>query len=161
MYKNNWYDSCTTVDTGVLWCSLDATFAGRSAPCAQACPILASSLIQPTDNGAIHTACSPPSTLLTQSLYPSDAATIQLILAIHNAERAIAVKTLNATNITTLAWDDNLGRLAQRRAETCQMVHDCYNCRTPLNQRTITVGQNAYSSSGYASLDWSRIFFSF
>ena len=160
MYKNNWYDSCTTVDTGVLWCSLDATFAGRSAPCAQACPILASSLIQPTDNGAIHTACSPPSTLLTQSLYPNDTS-IQKILSLHNVERATAASTLSATNITTLAWDDNLGRLAQRRAETCQMVHDCYNCRTPLNQRTITVGQNAYSSSGYASLDWSRIFFSF
>ena len=139
-----------------MWCSLDTNFAGRSAPCGQECPILASSLIQPTDNGATHTACSPPSPSLTQSLYPSDAATIQKILSLHNTERATAVKTMSATDITTLAWDDNLARLAQRRAETCQMVHDCYNCRTPLNQRTIMVGQNAYYSSGYPSLDWSK-----
>ena len=156
-YNNIWYDTCAKDAKGSLWCSLDTTYAGRNASCAQACPILASSLIQTTDNGAIHTACSPPSTLLTQSLYPNDTS-IQKILSLHNVERATAASTLSATNITTLAWDDNLGRLAQRRAETCQMVHDCYNCRTPLNQRTIMVGQNAYSSSGISTLNWSKTF---
>ena len=62
--------------------------------------------------------------------------------------------------MSMLAWDDALGRLAQRRAETCNIVHDCTNCRTPLNQRSILAGQNAlYASTWFGSQtpDWGNL----
>lgn len=45
-------------------------------------------------------------------------------------------------------WDNGLSHLAQRWAEYCVFDHDCFNCRTLLNNQSVIVGQNAYALFG-------------
>ena len=149
-YKGIWYDTCIRTDAPTFWCSIDSVFVNRFAFCTQECPVLASSLMVGQDASQTHTSCSSRNAQAV-SLFPSQADIVK-ILSAHNTQRAAAP---TATDLAALVWDFGLARLAQRRADTCLFAHDCYSCRKLVNNRTITVGQNAYSSYGYSQLIWS------
>ncbi len=50
---------------------------------------------------------------------------------------------------SSLGWDNRLARIAKSRANQCIFSHDCTNCRTALNIRTNTNGQNIYMQTGF------------
>ena len=85
--KDIWYDTCTNIDLGYYWCSVDTVFANRLARCAQKCPVLARILVQ-SDNGPLHSSCQRPSVKLTKTLEPNQTS-IDIILNLHNNARSI------------------------------------------------------------------------
>ena len=133
-----------------FWCSLDVVYAGRYALCAQECPLLARQLIADTDVGQVHTSCLPISNQ-SVSLAPDQSQIVEIV-AMHNSERAA---TNRASDLVAFVWDWRVARIAQHKADTCQLLHDCFNCRKLLNNKTVSVGQNAYSSFNMAGLVWS------
>ena len=139
-YKNTWFDSCTSVDKGYFWCSLDQNYTGRFALCAGAC----SKLAQLKTGDLTHTSCitAPAGTL---SVFPGPAQ-IQFILDRHNLYRSNV--TPSATDLRTVYWDVALARQAQKWAENPTIGHDGQNNRDPLNM-IITSGQNAWFGWGY------------
>ena len=130
-----WYDTCTNLNSGSnFWCSLDQVYTNRRAFCAQSCSFLARRL---TNN---HSSCLRPAS--NASPYFPDASAISTILTLHNNARSVV--NPSASDMRVISWDIGLSRLAQRRAENCQFAHDCANCRVLVNNRSISVGQNAY-----------------
>ena len=140
MYKGVWYDTCIQKDSTNYWCSLDTQYNSRIAYCEQQCPLLARKFTR--NAGETHTTCSPKNPKATG--YFPDKNQINIILDAHNNLRARV--NPSASNMRIVTWDNALGRLAQRRAETCIFAHDCADCRKLLNNQTVDVGQNAYYS---------------
>ena len=77
--------------------------------------------------------------------------TIQAIVDAHNNVRSNVKPT--ATDLPAMSWDVDLARLSQRQAETCLGSHEPSNQRTLVNQPSVTVGQNIYTTGrGYTNL---------
>jgi hypothetical protein len=129
--------------TSVFWCSTDRIFAGLYALCNQTCPLLARNLIKPSDGpNVIHSSCLHASSSVNiTSLFPTPTQQ-QLIVDVHNQIRS---SVGNASDLRVVSWDFDVARLAQRKAETCVLAHDCFNCRRLVNNNTITIGQNAFA----------------
>jgi hypothetical protein len=114
--------------------------------------VLAKKLMTGADSKFTHTSCVPKNSEAISHFPDEDK--INKILMQHNNIRA-SVHT--AADLVTLNWDFSLARIAQRKADTCVFSHDCEKCRVPLNNRTVYVGQNAYTSSGYSELIWTDV----
>ena len=94
--------------------------------------------------GSTHTSCVPAASGVV-SLIPSNTE-IETILNLHNYIRSTVSPT--SSDMVALEWDFSLQRVAQSLANTCVFGHDCQGCRNLLNNRTLEIGQNAYSNTG-------------
>ena len=68
-YNGIWYDTCTDIDRGFFWCSIDTIYVNRFANCAEQCPELARILVK-SDAGELHTSCQAKGSTFTKSLIP-------------------------------------------------------------------------------------------
>jgi hypothetical protein len=153
-YNLTWHDTCTNENSPGkhFWCSLDRIYEGRFAFCESKCPLLARNLVQPSQT---HTSCLSSSKGAIPIIPTSSQ--IQTIVDMHNEIRS---KVNEASNLRFIKWDQDVARTAQRKAETCHLSHDCHSCRTLLNNRTVWIGQNAYTawnSGGYKPADLAKV----
>ena len=58
-----------------------------------------------------------------------------------------------------VTWDIGLAMTAQSWADNCVFNHDCFNCRSLVNNASLIVGQNAYASFGasFGQTFWSSV----
>ena len=90
-----------------------------------------------------HTACLPVKSNIIQ--YFPDQNSINTIVNIHNYYRSL-VSNPTASDMREVTWDVDLAMLAQNWAAQGNLAHDCFTCRTPLNNYTTCVGQNAFKA---------------
>lgn len=150
-YNNVWYDSCTSVNANYYWCSVDTIYSSRWVRCANRCPQLALLATQSSLTD-IHTSCTDPSPEFISSMSPNQT-DIDTILKLHNNARSSV--NPRAALMASVAWDWRMARLAQAAANLCD-GGDCGNCRTLLNNQTVSIGQNTVQLSG--TLNWQSAF---
>ena len=154
-YQDEWYDTCTNLDSDIFWCSIDTIYQGRFAECKMKCPELARVLVQ-LDIGYNHSSCTTANPNATR-LTPNETE-IDIILNLHNTARSQVLPT--PANMPQLIWNFGLSRVAQSWSDNCIFEHDCNDCRNLLNNQTIVVGQNAFEQIGgnYGSSFWTTVF---
>ena len=92
-----------------------------------------------------------------QSLYPDDTQVTYILSLLNNIRSQIRNPT--AADMVQLTWDYGLALNAQNWAQSCIYGYDCNNCRSLVNNATVSVGQIGATSRGgkYDSKYWSYV----